>query len=194
VIEGSEALPEPDMNNSTSIKFKYDLLSSSIAGVVLSIVLLLCLKQAFPPSGVPNKVPLVLSIGSAIGLIFLSYKVLVPALFDRTALELNGEQMVNNISKLTIKWNNVKSIRQVRFGASAKGGVAIDLLNTSAFTNHLNLVQMPFCYITDVFYGTPLVMDLEYISGKRSEIFDAMQSCLHKTKAKVRAEAEHERG
>ena len=111
------------------------------------------------------------------GLIFFTYKLLIPTILGTYALEVTKEEIIDNINNRVIKWNNVKGIRKILLKGSASG-VAIDLFDQTELTQQLNFIQRPLCYVTDIFYGTPLTMSFQYISGDNSEILLTLQNCL----------------
>jgi len=116
---------------------------------------------------------------------WIKLKYLLPALFGQTILELTKDKIIDRVNNRVVTWKNVKAIRKVKFRYSS--GVAIELFDKTELTDHLNFIEKPFSYITDIFYGTPLVIAFQYVSGGNSEILLTIENYfLQKTSAKFR--------
>lgn len=122
-----------------------------------------------------DKSLLTIDIFAGLSLLYFIHKIILPALFGKIALELTNEGIIDNINNRLIKWDNIKAVRKVRFRAGS-WGVAIDLHNESELDKQLNLLQKGLCYVTNIFYGTPLTMAFQYIEGDSATIFLAIHN------------------
>ena len=167
------------MTEKTSIKFKYDIVSALVYGLFLGIILVTVLNKTSTTIDLQDHKSLFfVDILAGLSSIYFIYKILIPALFGKIALELTNEDIIDHMNNRVIKWSNVKNTRKITFSALSTG-IAIELFDKTQFTDQLNSIQKPFFYITDIFYGTPLIMAFQYISGDNSEILQAMQNCFH---------------
>ena len=124
-----------------------------------------------------KKSPIYFCILIGVGIIVFTYKLIIPTILGKYALEVTKDEIIDNINNRIIKWNNVKGIRKIILKGTASG-LAIDLFDQKELTQQLNFIQRMLCYVTNIFYGTPLTMSFQYISGDNSQILLTLQNCL----------------
>jgi hypothetical protein len=163
------------MTDNYSTKFKFDLLSAFIAGMGLCLVFIFFVYKTSTIADIQNERTLVFcDFAVGLGLAYFLYKYLLPALSGQTILELTKEKIIDHVNNRAVTWKNVKAIRKVRFGKSS--GIAIELFDKTELTDYLDFIQKPLCYIEDIFYGTPLIIAFQYVSGSNTEIFSAIEN------------------
>jgi hypothetical protein len=115
-----------------------------------------------------------------IGLLFLLLlgivisKFLIPSINQHSALELNELSLIDKVRNREAYWKNIKDIRLVSF-RNGGAGICIDLIDKDSFKSSLNLGQKCLGWMSDLSYGTPFIVPLQYISGSNKEIFETIQ-------------------
>ena len=115
-----------------------------------------------------------------IGLLFLLLlgiaisKFLIPSINQVSALELNNLSLVDRVRNREAFWKDIKEIRLIRF-RNGGAGICIDLADKKSFTSNLNLGQRFIGWMSNLAYGTPFVIPLQYISGFNKDIFETIQ-------------------
>ena len=115
-----------------------------------------------------------------IGLLFLLLlgivisKFLIPSINQHSALELNELSLVDKVRNREVYWKNIKDIRLVSF-RNGGAGICIDLADKVSFTSNLNLGQKCLGWVSNITYGSPFIIPLQYISGSNKDIFETIQ-------------------
>ncbi len=111
-------------------------------------------------------------------------KFLIPSIKQKSALELNDVSLVDKVRNREVFWENIKGIRLIRF-RNGGAGICIDLIDKAAFMSNLKLSQKFLGFISNLTYGTPFVIPLQFISGPNKDIFDTILLFLKQSGIKL---------
>jgi hypothetical protein len=163
------------------VQFKYNKGFAYISGTALLVLFFIFLFRTFQFDDKENiRIMCYFDFGLFLMLIYFILKVLAPAIKGQIALELNNDEIVDIVSKRTVRWDNVQNIRQVNFKNSS--GIAIDLVDKEEFTIDKSFMQKVRCFLANSFYNTPMIIALQYISGSNSEILQIMKDYFARRK------------
>lgn len=161
--------------------FTYNKSFSYSVTIGLSLLIMLFILRSYQLED-PSEIRILKYIGLLffiiLGLVILRF--LIPSINQYPALELNDLSLVDKVRNREVNWENVKGIRLINF-PNGGAGVCIDLLNKDLFRSNLNTGQKFLGWISNLTYGTPFVIPLQYISGLNQEIFETLQFFLNKT-------------
>jgi hypothetical protein len=155
--------------------FAYNKLFSYTVTFGLSAILILFIIRSYQLED-----PAQVSILKFIGLIFLLLlgivisKFLIPSINQHSALELNELSLVDRVRNREVYWKNIKDIRLVSF-RNGGAGICIDLTDKDSFTSNLNLGQKFLGWVSNITYGSPFIIPLQYIAGSNKDIFETIQ-------------------
>ncbi len=156
--------------------FTYNrLFSYSVTFVLLLMLILLIIRSSQLKD--PPQVHVLIYFGVLI-LAFLGIvivKFLIPSVCQYPALELNDLSLKDRVRNREVFWENIKEIRLRRF-RNGSAGICIDLIDKGLFLSDLNAGQKLLSWISNLSYGTPFVLPLQYISGSNKDIFDSILS------------------
>ena len=102
------------------------------------------------------------------------FKFLIPSINKKPALEMNELSLIDKVRNREAYWKNIKEIRLIKF-RNGGTGIAIDLIDKDSFKSTLNVSQVLLGWISDITYGTPFIIPLQYISGSNKDIFETIQ-------------------
>jgi hypothetical protein len=155
--------------------FTYNKLFSYSVTFVISGILILFIIRSYQLED-----PIQVRILKYIGLLFLLLlgivisKFLIPSINQLSALELNDLGIVDKVRNREAFWKDIKEIRLIRF-RNGGAGICIDLTDKNSFTSNLNLGQKFIGWMSNLTYGTPFVIPLQYVSGSNKDIFETIQ-------------------
>jgi hypothetical protein len=156
--------------------FTYNRLFSCSVTFGLSILLILLIIRSTQLKD-PSQVHVLIYFGVFI-LAFLAIvivKFLIPSINQNPALELNELSLIDKVRNREVFWENIKEIRLVNFRRGG-AGICIDLIDKALFLSELKASQKLLSWISNLSYGTPFVLPLQFISGSNQEIFEAIVS------------------
>ncbi|MFT3936705.1 MAG: STM3941 family protein [Chitinophagaceae bacterium] len=167
---------------STTIQFKYN---KGFAYIMTIVLLLLCIVFILNAYFIKvNTVKSALLFSGFMPFLFLFYlrkRFFLPALKNEPALELNNNEIIYFIKNQSVPWSNVKSIRQLTFKNSL--GIAVVLVDKNEFMQDKTALQKAGYFFSNLFYGTPIVISLQYIAGKDKDILQTVQKYFEEKQA-----------
>ena len=108
-------------------------------------------------------------------------KYFIPAINGRTAVRLNNQGIIDNVRNNTIEWDNVKEIRLVN--SRGTNFIAIDLIDNKALTSQTRNIFKKILFLNNqFFYGTPVLIATQFLSGDGKDIFNIVTNYFRKTK------------
>ena len=170
------ALTFPDMNE--SIQFTYNKRFAYFWGAGLLIFIVAMIVRSHQLDN-PKQIQ-ILRYFEYLFILFLAYfiyKYLMPAIQNKTALELNETYIIDYVRSRTINWSEVIGIKLISFRRGGYG-IALQLIDKKSFVSGLRLGQRILSWMTNLSYGTPVVIPLQYISGANKIIFESLNSFI----------------
>jgi hypothetical protein len=164
--------------------FTYNkLFSYSVTFVLLGILILFIIRSYQIED--PAQVRILKYIGFLflllLGIVILKF--LIPAINQQSALELNDLSLVDKVRNREVYWGNIKEIRLVSF-RNGGAGICIELADKDSFTSNLNLGQKFLGWMSNLTYGSPFVIPLQYITGSNKDIFETIVHFHHEISIK----------
>jgi hypothetical protein len=158
-----------------TIQFTYNKWFAYVTMILLSVLILVFIirsNQLHDP--VQIEILRYFEVFCFILLLFVFYKYFIPYLNKRPALELNEMGIIDYVRNRKVFWTNVQDLKLLSF-RSGSSGIAIDLKDKDLFISDLNFLQKLLSWMSKFSFNTPLIIPLQYISGSKHEIFQAMQ-------------------
>ena len=158
----------------TTIQFKYN---KGFAYIMMIVLLLLCIVFFLNACFIKvNTVKSALLFSGFMPFLFLFYlrkRFFLPALKNEPALELNNDEIIYFIRDQSVRWSNIKNIRKLTFKNSL--GIAVMLVDKNEFMQDKIVLQKTGYFFSTLFYGTPVVISLQYIAGNDKDILQTEQ-------------------
>jgi hypothetical protein len=102
---------------------------------------------------------------------------------NRTALELNENEIIDHVSCIRVKWSNVSDISFKKRGYNSNISVYVnDKKEVIQQTN--NILKRLTLYLIASTTGTPLKIPLMHIKGEDSFIYDRIKKYFKEVKAR----------
>ena len=97
-------------------------------------------------------------------IIFIAFKYLLPAHWEKIPLELNEQGIVDSVRKRTIHWDMIQNVWLVRLYGVITSAIAFDLTNKNHFLAGRPVLQKMLHRLIDYSYRTPIVIPLQYVA------------------------------
>ena len=113
--------------------------------------------------------------------IYLIKKYLIPAIKKQVAISLNKDCIIDNIRHNTIRWDNIKLIRNVSNRSSSF--IAIDLNDSKEITGQTNNIFKKILFANNTFfYGTPILISTQFLEGNNKDLLNEFLSFFERQK------------
>lgn len=96
---------------------------------------------------------------------------LIPAIKKQSAVVINADCIIDNINNITIKWQDVKEVGRITGRYS--NFILIYLNDPKIITDETNNIYKKLMYAWyKIFYGTPIVISTQFISGNTFDLLN----------------------
>jgi hypothetical protein len=118
---------------------------------------------------------IVLNIGLIILTLHIFFKLLLPAINNQTALELNNEGIYDFVRNQSTSWKDVTGITKIYFGRG-QSGLGILLADKKQFISQRALFKRLLLKYNAFWYSTPFIILFSFLEGSNDDILKKLQN------------------